>query len=419
MPPPTFAPALEKPLLLGFLLGSALTLTSTALLYSLLVVLPQRSAGKSGDPGRQDAAGRGVGIVDGVDGLIGNTPMMRIRSLSKATGCTILFLNPGGSSKDRVALNIINTAERSGLIRPHTGSTIFEGTVGSTGISIATIARARGYRAWIVMPDDQAREKYELLEKLGAHVESVRPVSIVDKRQFVNLAKVRAEEFGKGKENGNERGGQEKTGYFADQFENLANFETHFRTTGPEIFEQTGGKIDAIVLGAGTGGTIAGITRYLKPLIPTLRVFLADPQGSGLYNRVRHGVMYAPQEAEGTRRRHQVDTVVEGVGINRVTKNFELAEGMVDDAFRVSDEEAVKMARFLVREDGLFVGSSSAINCVGAVRVARLLGPGRTIVTMLNDSGQRHLTKFWSDEYLDKHGVPHDLRDDEGIEFVS
>lgn len=159
---------------------------------------------------------------------------------------TSQFLNPGGSAKDRVALNIINTAEHAGLIRPHMGSTIFEGTVGSTGISIAMIARARGYRAWIVMPDDQAQEKYQLLEKLGARVEKVRPVSIVDKRQFVNLAKTRAEEFGSGE------GEEGKTGYFADQFENMANFEIHFQTTGPEIYAQTGGKIDAIVLGAGT-----------------------------------------------------------------------------------------------------------------------------------------------------------------------
>lgn len=295
------------------------------------------------------------------------------------------FLNPGGSSKDRVALNVIRSAEEAGILKPHRGSTIFEGTVGSTGISIAMIARARGYKAWIVMPDDQAQEKYQLLEKLGATVEKVRPVSIIDKNQFVNLARRRAAEFGD----------DQVKGYFADQFENEFNFRAHYENTGPEIYRQVGDKLDALVLGAGTGGTLSGLAVYLKPRIKKLKVFLADPLGSGLFNKVKYNVMYAPQEQEGTRKRHQVDTVVEGIGINRLTYNFNMGRHLVDDAFRVSDEEAVKMSRFLVREDGLFLGSSSAVNCVAAVRVARKLGPGHVIVTLLNDSGQRHLTKFW------------------------
>ncbi|KAI9257267.1 tryptophan synthase beta subunit-like PLP-dependent enzyme [Phascolomyces articulosus] len=330
-----------------------------------------------------------TGYVDGVDGLIGNTPLMRIRSLSEATGCTILgkaeFLNPGGSAKDRVALNIVRSAEEAGILKPHTGCTVFEGTVGSTGISIAMIARARGHKAWIIMPDDQAQEKYQLLEKLGATVEKVRPVSIIDKNQFVNLAKTRAEEFGDG----------ETRGYFANQFENDANYQMHYETTAPEIYQQIGSKMDALVLGAGTGGTLSGLALYLKPRIDKLKVFLADPLGSGLFNKVKYNVMYAPQEREGTRKRHQVDTVVEGIGINRLTNNFNMGRHLIDDAFRVTDEEAVKMSRFLVREDGLFLGSSSAVNCVAAVRAARQLGPGHVIVTLLNDSGQRHLTKFW------------------------
>lgn len=349
-------------------------------------------------------------VVDGVDGLIGNTPLMRIRSLSEATGCTILgkaeFLNPGGSSKDRVALNVIRSAEEAGILKPHRGSTIFEGTVGSTGISIAMIARARGYKAWIVMPDDQAQEKYQLLEKLGATVEKVRPVSIIDKNQFVNLARRRAAEFGD----------DQVKGYFADQFENEFNFRAHYENTGPEIYRQVGDKLDALVLGAGTGGTLSGLAVYLKPRIKKLKVFLADPLGSGLFNKVKYNVMYAPQEQEGTRKRHQVDTVVEGIGINRLTYNFNMGRHLVDDAFRVSDEEAVKMSRFLVREDGLFLGSSSAVNCVAAVRVARKLGPGHVIVTLLNDSGQRHLTKFWSDDYLKAAGIPHTLADSEGLD---
>ncbi|KAG0369547.1 hypothetical protein BGZ54_009608 [Gamsiella multidivaricata] len=360
-------------------------------------------------------ADQGSLICDGVAGLIGNTPMMRIKSLSEATGCEILakaearelsctFLNPGGSTKDRVALSMINTAEREHILTPGNGSTIFEGTVGSTGISLAMMAKARGYNAWVVMPDDVAQEKSQLLEKLGAHVEKVRPVSIVDKNQFVNLAKRRAQEFGKN-DDGAEGSASQKTGFFADQFENLANFEAHFTTTGPEIYRQTQGTVDAIVMGAGTGGTLAGVAKYLKALLPDLRTYLADPQGSGLFNKVKYNIMYSPTEKEGKRKRHQVDTVVEGVGINRLTRNFALSEGFIDDAIRVTDQEAIDMARYLVHKEGLFIGSSSAVNCVAAVRIARELGPGHTIVTLLCDSGQRHLTKFWNDEYLVKQGL--------------
>ncbi|CAG8552749.1 44906_t:CDS:2, partial [Gigaspora margarita] len=307
-------------------------------------------------------------IADGIVGLIGNTPLMRIKSLSEATGCEILakveFLNPGGSLKDRAALNIIKKAEEQGLISPNSGCTIFEGTSGSTGISIAIISRAKGYNAWIIMPDDQAEEKYQLLEKLGATVEKVKPASIVDKQQFVNLAKSRAEQFGKHQgvqqdvdkdfeiiNMQNSIVNSRKAGFFANQFENLSNTEAHYYGTGPEIFRQTNGKIDAFVAGAGTGGTISGISRYLKPLIPSLKVFLVDPPGSGLYNKVKYNIMYSPYEAEGTRRRHQVDTIVEGVGLNRMTENFNTVHGLIDDAIRVSDEEAVAMARYLVREE--------------------------------------------------------------------
>ncbi|KAI7863838.1 tryptophan synthase beta subunit-like PLP-dependent enzyme [Spinellus fusiger] len=382
----------QRALVVGLLSGVAATLLATGCLYSLW------------SPQEQEPE-----YPQGIDALIGNTPLVRIKSLSEATGCTILgkaeFMNPGGSSKDRVALNMIRTAEDNGLLIPHTGSTIFEGTVGSTGISLAMVARARGHKAWIVMPDDQATEKYQLLEKLGATVEKVRPVGIIDKNQFVNRARQRATDFHQG----------ESVGYFADQFENRANFEVHFNTTGPEIYQQTKGKVDALVLGAGTGGTLSGIACYLKPRIQHLKVFLADPPGSGLYNKVKYNTMYSPQEKEGTRRRHQVDTVVEGIGINRLTRNFDVGREHIDDAYRVTDEESIKMSRLLVREDGLFLGSSSAVNCVAAVRVARQLGPGHVIVTLLNDSGQRHLTKFWSDEYLSANGLECPLGAEEGI----
>lgn len=253
------------------------------------------------------------------------------------------------------------------------------------------------------MPDDQASEKSDLLLKLGAEVERVRPASIVDKNQFVNKARARAAEHTLSKE----RRGR---GFFADQFENEANWRAHFEGTGPEIYQQTGGRLDIFVAGAGTGGTISGVALYLKPKIPHLKIILADPQGSGLLNRIKYGVMFDPKEREGTRRRHQVDTIVEGIGINRVTRNFEAGRELVDDAIRVTDEQALKMARYLVEHDGIFAGSSSAVNCkcapfrrsmaanpsgVAAAKLAIELGPGHRIVTILCDSGTRHLSKFW------------------------
>lgn len=198
-------------------------------------------------------------------------------------------------------------------------------------------------------------------------------------------------------------------GFFADQFENDSNFQAHFRGTGPEIVRQTGGHVDVFVSGAGTGGTISGTGRYLKQAVKGVKVVLADPEGSGLFNRVRYGVMFAPQESEGTKRRHQVDTIVEGIGINRITRNFEAGEDIIDDAYRISDVEAVAMARYLVDRDGLFLGSSSACNLVAAVKVAKKLPKGSRVVTILCDSGARHFSKFWSEEYLQKHGIEVDV----------
>ncbi|KAI9698475.1 MAG: hypothetical protein M1836_004056 [Candelina mexicana] len=332
-------------------------------------------------------------IPVGIEGCIGNTPLFKIKSLSEATGCDILakaeFLNgAGGSPKDRVALSIIQMAEEEGLLTPHSGDTIYEGTVGSTGISLATLCRARGYLAHICMPDDQALEKSDLLLKLGAEVERVRPASIVDRDQFVNKARARAAELTADPD-------RPGCGFFADQFESEANWRAHFSGTGPEVFRQTGGRLDAFVAGAGTGGTISGVAMYLKQRLPGMKVILADPQGSGLFNRIKYGVMFDPKEREGTRRRHQVDTIVEGVGINRVTANFEAGRELIDDAVRVNDEQAIMMARWLVEKDGIFVGSSSALNCVAAVKTAMEMGPGHRVVTVLCDSGTRHLSKFW------------------------
>jgi cysteine synthase A len=284
---------------------------------------------------------------------------------------------------------MLRTAEAAGQLRPHSGDKVYEGTVGSTGVSLAGLARARGYLAHICMPSDQSVEKASLLEKLGASVERVAPAAIVDRRQFVNRARERASEHTRSPHiPGN--------GFFADQFENEANWLAHHDGTGPEIYRQCGGAVDAFVAGAGTGGTISGVAKYLKPRLPRLRVVLADPPGSGLYNWVKYGVMFDLKEREGTRRRHQVDTIVEGIGINRLTRNFEVGRDLVDDAVRVTDKEALAMARFLVEKDGLFVGSSSAVNCVAAVRTALMMGPGHRVVTVLCDSGSRHLSKFWA-----------------------
>ncbi|MCJ1284930.1 hypothetical protein MMC26_004267 [Xylographa opegraphella] len=344
--------------------------------------------------GGEEFRSRGDGIGNGIESTIGNTPLIRIRSLSEATGCEILgkaeFLNGAGQSpKDRVALNVINTAEEQGLLRPNSGDVIYEGTVGSTGISLATLCRAKGYMAHICMPSDQSTEKSSLLLRLGATVERVAPAPIVDPAHFVNRARSLAAAHtaspiitGRG--------------FFADQFETPANWIAHFAGTGPEIYAQCSGHLDAFVAGAGTGGTITGVAKFLKSKLPKVRIVLADPEGSGLYNRVKYGVMFDLKEREGTRRRQQVDTIVEGIGLNRVTANFEEGREMVDDAYKVSDAEAMQMARWLVEKDGIFIGSSSAVNCVAAVKLAREIGPSHRIVTILCDSGTRHLSKFWA-----------------------
>ncbi|KAK4145431.1 tryptophan synthase beta subunit-like PLP-dependent enzyme [Dichotomopilus funicola] len=361
------------------------------------VSLEDREESPEPSPSSLSPYDRGNGIVHGIEGAIGNTPLIKIRSLSEATGCTILakaeFLNgAGGSPKDRVALNMIQVAEEQGLLTPGRGDTIYEGTVGSTGISLAVLARARGYKAHICMPDDMAIEKSDLLHHLGATVERVPVAPITDPGHFVNLARTRAKDHTAAADT-------PSRGFFADQFESLANYTAHMKTTGPEIYAQTGnGRLDAFVAGAGTGGTITGVAKYLKEereLGAALRVVLADPQGSGLYNKIRHGVMYSATEREGTRRRTQVDTMVEGIGITRITENFEVGRELIDDAVKVTDDQACRMARWLVEHDGIFVGSSSAVNCVAAVVTALKMPRESRVVTILCDSGTRHLSKFW------------------------
>ncbi|TBU31620.1 PALP-domain-containing protein [Dichomitus squalens] len=441
-----------RQLFYGVLIGIALSLTATSV-NEYFQERKRKRAPLVFEPRPIEL--RSDEVVDGVAGLIGNTPLVRINSLSTALGVEILgkaeFMNPGGSVKDRVALRMITDAEQRGLLHPHTGSRIFEGTVGSTGISIATIARAKGYEATIIMPDDVAEEKVKALFALGAHVERVRPASIVDKKQFVNLARERAKHFGNEEAENpakaipthhghliptfsssvivtttaddaladgalmspeEEREFELKPrGFFADQFENRSNYYAHLDGTGPEIWRQTSGSVDAFVSGAGTGGTIAGTGQYLKSKKEDIIVALADPEGSGLFNKVKYGVMFDRKEAEGTKRRHQVDTVVEGIGINRLTHNFELALRIVDDAFRVTDEEAVAMSRYLVHHDGLFLGSSSACNLIACIRLVKKFGwnNGERVVTILCDSGSRHYSKFWNDDYLAKANIPVDM----------
>lgn len=324
--------------------------------------------------------------------LIGNTPMVKIQSLSNYTGCEIYakleHCNPGGSAKDRVALAIIRDFEAKNVIRPNRGDVIFEGTSGSTGISFAMLSNALGYTAHICLPDDTSNEKLQLLESYGAEIEKVKPASIVDPNQYVNAAKRGAKAL-------TDDNSTVAVGVFADQFENDCNWRIHYKTTGPEIWEQMNQSVDYFVTGSGTGGTIAGCSKFLKENSPNLKVFLADPQGSGLYNRVKYGVMYDNVEKEGTRRRHQVDTIIEGIGLNRVTHNFATGEYYIDDSIRVTDDEAVKMACFLSIKDGLFLGSSSCINAVAALRVALDAPKGSRIVIIACDNGSRHLSKFW------------------------
>jgi cysteine synthase A len=314
-------------------------------------------------------------ICDGFPGSVGNTPLVRIRSLSEATGATILgkceHMNPGGSVKDRAAREIVEQAARSGALPP--GGTIVEGTAGNTGIGLAFMARAGGYRCHIVMPETMSPEKVELLRALGAHVELVPPAPFAQPGNYYHVARRRAEET--------------PGAFWANQFENLANFEAHYATTGPELWQQTAGRLDGVVMAAGTGGTIGGVTAYLKEQRADLATYLIDPTGSGLYCLVTEGKV----EGKGS-------SITEGIGILRETANFRRAK--LDGAFRGTDREAVEMAYFLLAHDGLFLGASAALNCVGAVRLARRLGPGATVATILCDGGARSQSRLYDAKWL-------------------
>jgi len=322
--------------------------------------------------------------------LVGNTPMVELKKLSNILGCRILVkmecLNPGGTGKDRACKYMLEAADAD--IRR--GAPVVEGTSGSTGISLACMCRALNAPLYVVLPDDQAAEKRVLLEGLGAEVRVVPSAAISNKNHYVNRARALAEEVG---------------GIFMNQFENTANFMAHYTETGPEIWEQTGGDVDAFVMSAGTGGTIAGVSKYLKEQSGRngVVIALADPNGSSLFNKVMYGVCFTPEQAERTIRRHRYDSIVEGVGLDRVTANF--SQASIDTAFKVSDQMVVEMAHWLLREEGLFVGSSSALNVAAACLQAKAMGPGHTIVTIICDSGQRHLSRFWNPEYIGQYNL--------------
>ncbi len=325
-------------------------------------------------------------IRDGFLGAIGKTPLIRLKRASDATGCEILgkaeFLNPGGSVKDRAALAIIEDAEATGRLRP--GGAIVEGTAGNTGIGLALVGNARGYRTVIVMPETQSQEKKDFLRLIGAELRLVPAKPYRDPGNYVRASERLAAELAETEPNG---------AIWANQFDNVANREGHRRTTGEEIWAETGGEVDAFTCSAGTGGTIAGVGMALKARKPAARIVLADPMGSALYNHYTRGELLA----EGS-------SITEGIGNSRITKNLEGAP--IDAAYRIPDEEALPVVFDLVEHEGLVLGGSSGINVAAAIRLARELGKGHTIVTILCDGGARYQSKLFNPAFLREKGLP-------------
>jgi cysteine synthase A len=312
---------------------------------------------------------------------VGRTPLIRLRRVSEETGCEIYgkaeFMNPGGSVKDRAARAIVLDAERRGQLNP--GSTVVEGTAGNTGIGLAHVCNARGYRCVIVMPDNQSAEKYALIEALGAQVRRVKAVPYSDPNHYQKVAGRLASEL--------------PDAIWANQFDNTANRRAHLESTGPEIWQQTGGRVDAFVASSGTGGTIAGVSEYLKSRRAGIRTVLADPPGSALFEFIRHGVLKVTGGG----------SITEGIGIGRVTAN--MLDAPIDDALHIEDDETVRYVYRLLREEGLFVSSTSGINVAAAVQVARTLGPGHMVVTVLCDSGAKYLSRLYNREWLAQKGL--------------
>jgi len=320
-------------------------------------------------------------IRQGLIDAIGNTPLIRLAHVSAETGCEIYgkaeFMNPGGSVKDRAARAIVEDAEAKGLLK--SGGTLVEGTAGNTGIGFAHVCNARGYRCVIVMPDNQAPEKYQQIEMMGAEVIRVKAVPYSDPNHYQKVAMRLAADI--------------PGAVWGNQFDNTANRDAHERTTGPEIWAQLNGKVDAFVTSTGTGGTLAGTARYLKRVQPAVKIYLADPQGSALYEWVRNGELKATGSA----------SITEGIGTMRITQN--LKDAPIDDAVHVTDAECVRHVFRLLREEGLYLGSTSGVNVAAAVEVARRLGPGHTLVTVLCDTGVKYQSRLFNRKWLAEKGL--------------
>ena len=319
-------------------------------------------------------------------GAIGNTPLIKLKKASELTGCTILgkaeFMNPGQSVKDRAALYIIRAAEANGSLRP--GGTIVEGTAGNTGIGLALVANALNYKSVIVIPETQSQEKKDMLRLLGSELIEVPAVPYKDENNYVKYSGRLSEKLNKEREGG---------AIWANQFDNVANRIAHIETTGPEIWEQTDGKVDGFTCAIGTGGTLAGTGIFLKSKNANIRIAASDPMGASMYHWFKHGAL----KAEGT-------SITEGIGQGRVTANIEGAP--IDDAYQVSDAEALPIVFDLLRHEGLCLGGSSGINIAGAMKMAKDLGPGHTIVTILCDYGTRYQSKLFNPAFLRDQGLP-------------
>jgi cysteine synthase A len=328
-----------------------------------------------------------AGTIDtGIIGAIGNTPLIKLRRASEATGCTILgkaeFMNPGQSVKDRAALFIIDDAINKGLLQP--GGVIVEGTAGNTGIGLALVGNAKGFRSVIVIPETQSQEKKDMLRLCGAELVEVPAVGYANPNNYVKVSGRLAEQLAKTEPNG---------AIWANQFDNVANREGHIKTTGPEIWNQTDGKVDGFICAAGTGGTLAGIGIALKERNANIKIGLADPMGAALYSYYTTGVL----KSEGS-------SITEGIGQGRITKNLEGAP--IDIPYQIPDEEAVPLIFDLLQYEGLCLGGSSGINIAGAIRLARELGPGHIIVTVLADYGTRYQSKLFNPEFLRSKNLP-------------
>jgi cysteine synthase A len=325
-------------------------------------------------------------IRDGFVETIGNTPLIKLRRASQETGCTILgkaeFLNPGGSVKDRAALYIIKDAEERGLLRP--GGVIVEGTAGNTGIGLALVGNACGYRTVIVMPDTQSQEKKDMLRLCGADLRLVPAAPYTNPNNYVRYSERLAADIAAQEPNG---------AIWANQFDNLANRRGHYETTGPEIWEQTEGRVDGFVCSVGTGGTLSGVGVALRERKPGVKVYLSDCMGSGIYS------WYARREFKP-----EGNSITEGIGNNRETGN--LAGFAPDGQFQITDAEMLPVLFSLVQDEGLVLGGSTGINVCGAIRLARLLGPGHTIVTILADSGTRYQSKLFNPAFLIERNLP-------------